>query len=611
MEPKNTGSDLEKINKALDGPIEWAARDKIKDTEEELEKKILHVYQEAYDGMRVEWDAFMREQKKELDAMLQMINTAKASQGVPAEQIRDMEYEYQRKLQNATLRNQRYKEIESEIIAQMTHANETAVNLVNGKMGRVYTLAYNVCPEVINEAEIGGFSLSLANQRAIDSAIAGEGNLLPDPSKRTLAEILKKTLDTGKDATWNRRILRSQITQGIILGESIDKIADRLQNVTDMNRASAVRNARTMVTGAQNKGRFDSYEAAEEEGIELVKVWIATKDERTRTSHAELHLKEAKRDKPFDNGLMYPADRSGAPREVYNCRCSMKTKILGFRSLEEDAPLLIEEAPAQQEQPQEKAFTGFSDQTKDEIYKFTDGQYRNLTEYAQYIATDDGMISRYMTDRSSWESNMLPKITQPEIEATNELLDAIHVQPVSDAPLFRIETYDLNGSLKEGDELDIGLRSTSRKSSFIDDVLSGKETDLFDQSDIDEVKNVIKYVFETSKSIPIDEYSKYPDQAENLISGRYTVSKIEQEQEYRRGGSVDLTLSAEEWLKYKGFEYEPYTSKKGTEMFKYTENGVEQTIKTTATKYVSEFQQSQKGIKVVYLKYQEDLQRRD
>lgn len=40
-------------------------------------------------------------------------------------------------------------------------------------------------------------------------------------------------------------------------------------------------------------------------------------------------------DKPFSNGLMYPSDPSGAPSEVYNCRCTMRAVIeKARRSLE-------------------------------------------------------------------------------------------------------------------------------------------------------------------------------------------------------------------------------------------------------------------------------------
>ena len=45
------------------------------------------------------------------------------------------------------------------------------------------------------------------------------------------------------------------------------------------------RYARTMMNGAENAGRNDSYIRANEMGIELEVTWLATLDERTRHSH--------------------------------------------------------------------------------------------------------------------------------------------------------------------------------------------------------------------------------------------------------------------------------------------------------------------------------------
>ena len=79
------------------------------------------------------------------------------------------------------------------------------------------------------------------------------------------------------------------MTSSILQGRSLRGIADDLpQRITTMDRASAIRTARTAFTGAQNAGRMDSYAAAEKMGIKLKKEWLATLDGRTRHSHAAL-----------------------------------------------------------------------------------------------------------------------------------------------------------------------------------------------------------------------------------------------------------------------------------------------------------------------------------
>lgn len=140
-----------------------------------------------------------------------------------------------------------------------------------------------------------------------------------------------KNLDKIKDERWNTKLMSSKLLQGILAGDSVPKIAKSLLEVVGNNEASAVRNARTMVTNAENRGRLDSYDDLAEQGVIQKKVWIATADDRTRESHLELDGEEVDIDQPFSNKLMYPADPSGDPAEVYNCRCSMRDHIVGFR----------------------------------------------------------------------------------------------------------------------------------------------------------------------------------------------------------------------------------------------------------------------------------------
>lgn len=110
-------------------------------------------------------------------------------------------------------------------------------------------------------------------------------------------------------------------------------MADDLQSrITTMNRDSAIRTARTAVTGAQNAGRLDSYYAAEKMGIKCRKQWMATLDGRTRHSHAMLDGEIVDNDKKFSNGCRYPGDPNGPPSEIYNCRCTLVSEIEGINT---------------------------------------------------------------------------------------------------------------------------------------------------------------------------------------------------------------------------------------------------------------------------------------
>lgn len=150
-----------------------------------------------------------------------------------------------------------------------------------------------------------------------------------------------KKLDVAKDERWNTKILNSKLIQGLQNGDSIPKIANSIlpevsrtspiEGMTKRNMQSAIRNARTMVTGAENSGRLDSYRNLAEQGVVQKKVWLATGDDRTRQSHLDIDGEEVEIEEEFSNGLMYPGDPSGSSEEVWQCRCSMRDFIVGFR----------------------------------------------------------------------------------------------------------------------------------------------------------------------------------------------------------------------------------------------------------------------------------------
>ena len=135
--------------------------------------------------------------------------------------------------------------------------------------------------------------------------------------------IPNKSPDPTVNQRWHRRKIESVIRQGLKKGQSIDNIARTLHKVTNMDRTAAYRAARTGVTAAENMGRVDAMMAAQEMGIKYDKVWYATLDDRTRTSHRVMHGERVPCDEYFSNGLFEPADPDGEPEEVYNCRCTL------------------------------------------------------------------------------------------------------------------------------------------------------------------------------------------------------------------------------------------------------------------------------------------------
>ena len=78
-------------------------------------------------------------------------------------------------------------------------------------------------------------------------------------------------------------------------------------------------------------GRVAAYARADELGVEMEQMWIATLDDRTRHSHRYMDGERRPVGEAFSNGCMYPADPACEdPAEVYNCRCTLRGVVKGL-----------------------------------------------------------------------------------------------------------------------------------------------------------------------------------------------------------------------------------------------------------------------------------------
>lgn len=126
-------------------------------------------------------------------------------------------------------------------------------------------------------------------------------------------------------------LVAGQMAAGVNLGESIPKLAARVDGVLSttgsdrwQNRAVVI--ARTEAIGALNAGRVEAFRVVAEDDPELnlEMMWLATEDSRTRPTHREAEGQRVPVGTPFNVGgfdLRFPGDPSGPPQEVIQCRC--------------------------------------------------------------------------------------------------------------------------------------------------------------------------------------------------------------------------------------------------------------------------------------------------
>ena len=218
-------------------------------------------------------------------------------------------------------RGKRFEALRDDLAERIYKANEVAAAYINDATPGIYSLNRNYTAYTIEQVA-GNVGFTLWDEETVRRLLVEEPNLMPHyPEARAVRR--------GIDLAYSKQQITAAVTSGILQGKSIDGIAKDLQGrIFDMEWSSAVRAARTAVTGAQNAGRQDQYEKAAEMGIKVRKRWIATKDMRTRHEHGMADGQVVDVDEPFIVGgeeMMFPGDPSGSAWNVYNCRCTMRT----------------------------------------------------------------------------------------------------------------------------------------------------------------------------------------------------------------------------------------------------------------------------------------------
>lgn len=290
-------------------------------TDEELkrlERRISRIYREARDELSKTIKAYFESFRKRDEEMRALIGTIQNGKEWTQE-------DYKLWRLNQIGRGRRFEDLRDKLAQRYTEANATALAYVNDATPSIYSLNRNYAAYTIERVS-GDVGFTLWDESTVRRLIVEQPDLMPYYPQ-------EKALRRGIDLEWGKKQIRKSVTSGILQGNSVRKIATDLQaRLTEMNRASAVRAARTAVTGAQNAGRIDSYHAAKRMGIKIRKEWLATLDGHTRHAHALLDGQQADVDEPFKvdgKEIRYPGDPTAHPSLVYRCRCTLVAAVDG------------------------------------------------------------------------------------------------------------------------------------------------------------------------------------------------------------------------------------------------------------------------------------------
>ena len=177
--------------------------------------------------------------------------------------------------------------------------------------------------------EGGILGLSSPQERYVDAArqelLSGDPKQLQNYLTRTRRDkrfdkFARDSLESGKP----------------IPRDTASKMTGRYSDRLLQTRGEAI--ARTETLSALNSAHEEAMQQAIDTGEvapqDIRKVWVATKDSRTRDSHRRIDGDSVGVNERFANGLRYPGDKSGPTKETINCRCTMLTRIDFLSNLE-------------------------------------------------------------------------------------------------------------------------------------------------------------------------------------------------------------------------------------------------------------------------------------
>lgn len=284
---------------------------------EVMEKRISKVYADTLEEAKTKLTAVLKEFQEEDKKRAQLVADGKLKQ-------RDYVAWRQELLGKA----KHLQDMIDVLTEDFTNADKIAMNIVSGEATGVYALNANYAAYEIEQKAGINLSWTLYDHSTVERLISEEPDLLPLPS-----------VNIPLDQQWNKKHITAAINRGILLGDSIPDIAQRLLNVANMDLNAAIRSARTATTAAECAGRIDTYKYAESLGIEMQQEWVATLDDRTRHEHRILDGQRVDIGEAFEvDGatIRYPGDPQAPGYLVYNCRCTLVSAVKGID--QSDAP---------------------------------------------------------------------------------------------------------------------------------------------------------------------------------------------------------------------------------------------------------------------------------
>lgn len=280
---------------------------------EQLEERLTALYANANNIVLADYEKWMSHYKANYNEMCAKLEANEITKK-----------EFQEWVDRRMFDNKLFAKTIESMTDVLVNTDIVAMALLNDELPLIIAQSYNFVQSLgfaaADEAGLSVGTFQIYNARTVQSLIKDNPDIL-------------KYVNKEKDYTFNKERINNEITHSILNGDSIQKTANRLQNVSSMDENSAIRTARTAMTAAENLGRNEGYHDLKEKGIPARFQWSATHDNRTRDLHILLDGQYQDEDGYFrveGYEIQFPGDPSAEPEMVYNCRCRASLRLNGI-----------------------------------------------------------------------------------------------------------------------------------------------------------------------------------------------------------------------------------------------------------------------------------------
>ncbi len=210
------------------------------------------------------------------------------------------------------------KNISEELRVLNKETNGKITSSIKESFGNSYALTGYANESMLNM----NLGFGALNKDAINAAVLNKYDRIKWPDR-----LSKNTENLNNQ-------IRSAVTEGLIQGHGYSKTSNMVKDKIERDAYNTNRILRTESHRAQGEGRKYGFEkakeAADKEGIKMVRVWLATLDGRTRDSHQAMDGQYEDENGQFhfpEGGVADGPGMSGIAAEDINCRCDTYTQV--------------------------------------------------------------------------------------------------------------------------------------------------------------------------------------------------------------------------------------------------------------------------------------------